>query len=220
MLNGLTFNVPLTRKSNARSVWIYRGYSFSGRIRHLEERWAYYLAFGEAFPVNRTNDDLRRSTGFPSAVICTLGTGLASFALFALIFPLVRHHLLKVQQSLIDLVSSQYVILATHGRPAPLNPYNPTSTTDDDVVRHPSPFIPIRLRVFAPVVFLNDLIAKVLDFVVPPTKSHHATRNRAFSDSSGSVEEGIELNKMKKATVPPARPARSRVHIGIPRKLD
>jgi len=130
-----------------------------------------------------------------------LGTGLAGFALFALIFPL-------------------YVILATHGRPVPLNPYNPTSTTDDDLVRHPSPFIPIRLRIFAPVVFLNDLIAKLLDLVVPPTKSHHVSRHRGFSYSSGNVEEGIELNMMKKATPAPVRPARNRVHIGTPRKLD
>ena len=30
-----------------RFVWIARGLSLSRRIRHLEERWAYYFAFGE-----------------------------------------------------------------------------------------------------------------------------------------------------------------------------
>ena len=29
-----------------RFVWIARGLSLSRRIRHLEERWAYYFAFG------------------------------------------------------------------------------------------------------------------------------------------------------------------------------
>ena len=33
----------------ARFVWAARGLSLPGRIRHLEERWAYYLAFGESF---------------------------------------------------------------------------------------------------------------------------------------------------------------------------
>ncbi|KAF5358030.1 hypothetical protein D9756_001931 [Leucocoprinus leucothites] len=170
------------------SVWINRGFSFSGRIRHLEERWAYYFAFG-----------------FPSAVICMLGTGLASFTLFALVFPL-------------------YIILATHARPAPINPFNPTSTTDNDVIRHPTPFIPIRLRVFAPVVFLNDLVAKFLDTVVPATKSSHVSRHRVSSDPSENVEEGIgiELNTLKDAAQPirPTRPAQSRINIGTRRKLD
>ncbi|KAF9452287.1 hypothetical protein P691DRAFT_661291 [Macrolepiota fuliginosa MF-IS2] len=170
------------------SVWIYRGFSFSGRIRHLEERWAYYLAFG-----------------FPSAVICMLGDGLASLSLFALVFPL-------------------YIILATHGRPTPFNPYNPTSTTDSDVIRHPSPFIPVRLRVFAPVVFLNNLVAKFLDIVVPPTKSTHVNRRNTYSDLSESVEEGtgIELKTMQEgARSQPIRATRGRVNIGVSRrKLD
>lgn len=29
-----------------RFIWIARGYSLSRRLRHLEERWAYYFAFG------------------------------------------------------------------------------------------------------------------------------------------------------------------------------
>ncbi|KAJ3568878.1 hypothetical protein NP233_g5427 [Leucocoprinus birnbaumii] len=173
------------------SVWINRGYSFSGRIRHLEERWAYYFAFVYE--------------GLPSAIICMLGTGLASFALFALVFPL-------------------YIILATHARPTPINPFNPTSQEDSDVIRHPTPFIPIRLRVFAPVVFLNDLVAKVLDIVIPPTKSSHVSRSHTSDDPSESVEEGIgiELNTLKHTTQPirPTRPAQSRVNIGPRRKFD
>ncbi|KAF9246128.1 EI24-domain-containing protein [Melanogaster broomeanus] len=51
-------------------IWIARGLSLSSRVRHLEERWAYYFAFG-----------------LPSAAICTWGSGLANAALFALLFP-------------------------------------------------------------------------------------------------------------------------------------
>ncbi|XP_006458517.1 hypothetical protein AGABI2DRAFT_115549 [Agaricus bisporus var. bisporus H97] len=168
------------------SVWINRGFSFSGRIRHLEERWAYYFAFG-----------------FPSAVICMLGNGLASFALFALVYPL-------------------YIILATHASPAPINPYNPTSKTDNDIIRHPSPFVPIRLHIFGPVVFLNDLIAKFLDMIVPPTKPRHVSRNSAVGGPPDSIEEGsgIELNSLKSIPTRPTRPIQSRVNIGARRKLD
>jgi len=59
--------------SENRFIWIARGLSLTSRVRHLEERWVYYFAFG-----------------FPSAAICTWGSGLANAALFALLFPAVR----------------------------------------------------------------------------------------------------------------------------------
>lgn len=169
-------------------VWVNRGFSFSGRTRHLEERWTYYFAFG-----------------LPSVLICMLGTGLASFALFALVFPL-------------------YTIIATHARPAPINPFNPASKTDSDTIRHPSPFIPIRLRVFAPVVFLNDLVAKFLDLLVPPTESSHGSRrrHRTSSNTSENVEEGISTGFDVKGVIQPtqhARPTQNRVNIGTRKSL-
>ncbi|KAH9932148.1 etoposide-induced protein 2.4-domain-containing protein [Amylocystis lapponica] len=51
-------------------VWIARGLSLARRVRHLEERWAYYFAFG-----------------LPSAALCMWGSSLANAALFALFFP-------------------------------------------------------------------------------------------------------------------------------------
>ncbi|KAJ7870243.1 hypothetical protein B0H13DRAFT_2062089, partial [Mycena leptocephala] len=56
-----------------RFVWIARGLSLSGRVRHLEERWAYYLAFGQI--------SFCRS--------CIWGSSFANAAIFAMIFPLV-----------------------------------------------------------------------------------------------------------------------------------
>lgn len=37
---------PVLNKST-RFVWIARGMSLAKRVRHVEERWAYYFAFGE-----------------------------------------------------------------------------------------------------------------------------------------------------------------------------
>lgn len=31
-----------------RFIWVARNLSIAGRVRHLEERWAYYFAFGNA----------------------------------------------------------------------------------------------------------------------------------------------------------------------------
>lgn len=39
-------------------VWISRGLSLTRRVRHIEERWGYYLAFGTETP-NRAGRYLR-----------------------------------------------------------------------------------------------------------------------------------------------------------------
>ena len=58
--------------------------------------------------------------------------------------------------------------MAMYARPVPLDPYNPTISStkspsgDDDMIRYPSPLIPIRIPVFAPVIFLNDWIVRIL----------------------------------------------------------
>ncbi|KZT26468.1 EI24-domain-containing protein [Neolentinus lepideus HHB14362 ss-1] len=51
-------------------IWTARGLALFRRVRHLEEHWAYYFAFG-----------------LPSAALCMWGSGLANAAIFALIFP-------------------------------------------------------------------------------------------------------------------------------------
>ncbi|KAG6329129.1 hypothetical protein ID866_9960 [Astraeus odoratus] len=139
-------------------IWIARGLSLAGRVRHLEERWPYYFAFG-----------------FPSAAICTWGSGLANAALFALLFP-------------------AYIIMAMTARPVPQDPYNPLPLADSgDSVRYPSPLIPIRLPIFAIVIWLNDLFVRILSVTgsVGQNQRHH----RAPSHSSEKAEEGkgIEL---------------------------
>lgn len=163
-------------------VWIARGLSLSRRIRHLEERWAYYLAFG-----------------LPSAALCTCGTGLANAAIFALVFP-------------------AYIILAMVARPVPTDPYSPlTSMSQSDgseLTRHPSPFVPIRLPIFALVLWLNDTIVRILS-VGPRKRPGHS---RTLSDTTDAVEEG-EHTGLKEVSRLTIRPTRGRVNIGR-RKAD
>ncbi|KAI0340210.1 EI24-domain-containing protein [Trametopsis cervina] len=111
--------------------------------------------------------------GLPSTALCMWGSTLANAAVFALVYP-------------------AYIIMAMHARPIPVDPYNPAGI--EDTIRHPSPFIPIRIPVFSVVVWLNDRVIGVISFVsllggprpAPPTLGHR----RALSDSVESVEEG------------------------------
>ncbi|EFI28440.1 hypothetical protein CC1G_13973 [Coprinopsis cinerea okayama7 len=176
-------------------IWISRGMSLARRVRHLEERWAYYLAFG-----------------LPATAICMLGRGLASAALFALVYP-------------------AYIILAMHSNPRPHDPYNPLppSTNAPDTIRHPSPFIPIRVPVFALVIWLNDNIVRILSVGGGRPAGSSSTgggvpgRSRAFSDAAESVEEGEahELGKIGKDAPPslPTKSTRQRVTLSR-RKVD
>ncbi|GLB35388.1 putative etoposide-induced protein 2.4 (EI24) [Lyophyllum shimeji] len=163
-------------------VWMARGMSLARRIRHLEERWAYYFAFG-----------------LPSAALCTFGTGLANAAIFALVFP-------------------AYIILAMVARPVPVDPYNPLPATShadgSELIRHPSPFVPIRLPIFAVVIWLNDTIVRILS-VGPPKRPGNS---RTLSDTTDTVEEGENM-ELKEVPRPPIRPTRDRINIGR-RKLD
>lgn len=140
-------------------VWVARSSSLAQRVRHLEERWAYYFAFG-----------------LPSAVICNCGSGLANAALFALTFP-------------------AFIIMAMHARPVPQDPYNPAPSTEStDTVRFPSPLVPIRMPVFTIVIWLNDLVVRVLS-VGGSTGARH---RRTPSETTEQAEEGagVELRNI------------------------
>ncbi|KAI0259934.1 etoposide-induced protein 2.4-domain-containing protein [Gloeopeniophorella convolvens] len=159
------------------SIWIARGLSLSRRIRFLEERWMYYFAFG-----------------LPSAMICMWGSTLANAALFALIFP-------------------SYIIMAMHAHPVPSDPYNPapqaTSPTASTgtAIMHPSPYVPIRLPVFAPVIFLNECIVGALSLCTrqrggPRPTTLRPDRGTGVSASMEEGEgegEGLEMRPVRRA---------------------
>jgi len=185
-------------------AWIARGFSLPRRVRHIEERWAYYLAFG-----------------LPAAFLCNWGNSLTNAAIFALIYP-------------------YYIIMATRSRPLPVDPYNPIPSDGSEVVRHPSPFVPLRLPIFRPVILMNDLIVRALSVGAggkrvtspspPPndvsSKFGRKTGGYGFADGFDSIEEGgdtetIELHA-RTASQPAPTPSgagRRRVNIGR-KKLD
>jgi etoposide-induced 2.4 mRNA len=84
--------------------------------------------------------------------------------------------------------------MAMHARPIPIDPYNPAGV--EDTMRHPSPYLPIRIPVFSVVVWLNDTLVSIISLVGafggPRYGASHAasSHRRALSDSVESVEEG------------------------------
>lgn len=125
--------------------------------------------------------------------------------------------------------------MAMHARPAPIDPYNPmppTSKTrpgENEVIRHPSPFIPIRLPVFRILIWINDSIVRILNMIGgrPIVRHKEAARSRAFSDASENAEDGdavysVELKAFQKPLSGKGktmRPANGRINIGA-RKYD
>ncbi|KAI0928059.1 hypothetical protein AcW2_004192 [Taiwanofungus camphoratus] len=172
-------------------VWTARGLSLARRVRHLEERWAYYFAFG-----------------LPPTAICMWGSSLANAALFALVFP-------------------AYIIMAMHARPVPLDPYNPAQPSADEI-RHPSPLVPIRLPVFAPVMWLNDWVVRALSAGsgrgggsrtpglggVRPGVGAGMRHRRMMSDNVESVEEGEAVELSAVGTAPGVGAGRARMRVG------
>lgn len=83
--------------------------------------------------------------------------------------------------------------MAMHARPLPTDPYNPTNS-EGETIRYPSPYIPIRLPVFTLVVWLNDILVRVISLVGViggrPRSSFNASERERDMDSVESAEEG------------------------------
>jgi etoposide-induced 2.4 mRNA len=120
--------------------------------------------------------------------------------------------------------------MAMHARPAPIDPYNPmppskVNPEETEVIRHPSPFVPIRLPIFSIVIWSNDSIVRILNVIGGrPTVRHKEARTRGFSDASEKAEDGgsVELNAFQKSLPSKSksmRPAGGRINIGA-RKYD
>lgn len=86
--------------------------------------------------------------------------------------------------------------MAMHARPVPLDPYNPSaSTSAGSEIHHPSPFIPIKLPIFAVVIWLNDWIVRILSLGAGPGGGSIERHRRVVSDASENLENGsaVEL---------------------------
>jgi len=84
-----------------------------------------------------------------------------------------------------------------HARPVPADPYNPlpsiASANGTEIIQHPSPFIPIRLPIFALVLWLNDCIIRVLNVGThrrSPSANLLRGRHKSLSDTTEGAEEG------------------------------
>jgi etoposide-induced 2.4 mRNA len=78
--------------------------------------------------------------------------------------------------------------MAMRARPVPQDPYNPAPSMEStDTVRFPSPLVPIRMPVFAIVIWLNDLIVRVLSI----SGGAGARHQRTPSETSEQAEEGV-----------------------------
>ncbi len=71
---------------------------------------------------------------------------------------------------------------------------------------HPSPYVPIRLRIFAPVIFLNDCIVGVLSLCTRRRLGKTHARELSLDRSGGAtgrMEEGdgeeVELRPLPRA---------------------
>lgn len=124
--------------------------------------------------------------------------------------------------------------MAIHARPVPIDPYNPmppgkAHPGENELIRHPSPFIPIRLPIFTIIIWSNDSIVRILNVIGgrPIVRHKEAARNRAFSDASENAEDGdfvhtVELKAFQKSLPSkskPMRPTSGRINIGA-RKYD
>ena len=112
--------------------------------------------------------------------------------------------------------------MAMHAHPVPIDPYTPVSqanSDDNEVIRHPSPFVPIRLPIFTVVVLINDFIVRILSVGGGSGSKGVTLRSRAISDPTERVEEGegMELKSMRR----PSKPSQvgDRLNIGR-RKAD
>ncbi|KAG9100662.1 hypothetical protein FS749_013898 [Ceratobasidium sp. UAMH 11750] len=112
--------------------------------------------------------------GLPSTAMCMSGSSLANAAVFALVYP-------------------AYIIMAMSAKPKPDNPYQPLPPSEHDTPDpvFPSPFIPIRIPFFAPVIWLNDQVANVLDFSTGGRRRRPSTTTSVSVSGMEGVEEGV-----------------------------
>lgn len=100
--------------------------------------------------------------------------------------------------------------MAMHAQPMPYNPWvpeqqGPTQPGQQGAIVFPSPVVPIRLPIFSIVIFLNDLVVKVLS-VGSSSPIRLADQRRGMSDpviesvEEGSVDGSTDAITMGRAT--------------------
>jgi hypothetical protein len=130
--------------------------------------------------------------------------------------------------------------MATRSRPLPIDPYHPIPSEGLEVTRYPSPFVPLRLPIFRPVILMNDLIVRALSVGAggkraaspsaspsgPSSKFGRKSGGYGFTEGFDNIEEGgdteaIELHASaaSRPLPTPSAAVRQRVSVGR-KKLD
>lgn len=92
-----------------------------------------------------------------------------------------------------------------HAHPIPLDPYSPlpptpsvvsTHSNVEEMIRHPSPLVPIRLPIFAIVIWLNEWIVRIISVGGGSGGRGGGVKSigkgRTISDGFEKAEEGVE----------------------------
>ena len=95
--------------------------------------------------------------------------------------------------------------MAMRSCPMPIDPYSPLgSSVSEETIRHPSPFVPIRLPIFTIVIWLNDWVVRAISIGGGGGRNRSAGRmpghGRAMSDGVENAEEGVELCAIDRKT--------------------
>ena len=123
--------------------------------------------------------------------------------------------------------------MATRSRPLPADPYHPIPSEGSEVIRYPSPFVPLRLPIFRLVILMNDFIVRALSVgaggkraaspSAPPSSASSKFRRKGEGygsiDGFDSIEEGgdtetVELHASEASRPMPTPAVRQRVNIG------
>jgi etoposide-induced 2.4 mRNA len=86
--------------------------------------------------------------------------------------------------------------MAMYAHPKPDNPYQPLPPSEHDTnptAIFPSPFVPIRIPFFAPVIWLNDQVAKLLDIITGGRRTRRPSAAGHQVQMEG-VEEGVGVS--------------------------
>ncbi|KAF8590490.1 hypothetical protein K439DRAFT_1381895 [Ramaria rubella] len=150
-------------------IWITQGLSLSQRVRFLEERWAYYFAFG-----------------LPSASVCAFFPGLAGAEVFALLLPA---YIIKASRA--------HPVPVNPYSPASITRGAGQAQHSPEII-YPSPFIPIRIPIFYLVITINNFVVHMMSIGSPSgsriqTVLKETTERRQLSgdaEVASNAEEG------------------------------
>ena len=107
--------------------------------------------------------------------------------------------------------------MAMRANPVPKYPFNPLADSTAETVQYPSPLIPIRIPIFASVIWLNDIIVSVLNMGIgrPKQGGRRGGQSESVVESAeeGSINESYELAKIRQGWAQFSDRTQIRLHV-------